>query len=116
MYSNAQLSTLSWYKRKFLGGSTSPKVGKQSKISTQTQNYYIVRNFQNGNLNGPKGIKSYLFTLEVEMSLRGIRYLLQSEGFKAKRKIKTNFVNTTNKKKRIDLDQKTPVLYCKRLT
>ena len=33
------------------------------------------------------------------MSLRCIRYLLKSEGFKAKRKVKTNFVNATNKRK-----------------
>jgi hypothetical protein len=33
------LSTLFRYKKMFLGDSTSPKIGKQSKISTQTQNY-----------------------------------------------------------------------------
>ena len=37
MYPNVELGTLSWYKRKFLGDSTSPKGGKQSKISTQTR-------------------------------------------------------------------------------
>ncbi|KAG2196174.1 hypothetical protein INT46_000455, partial [Mucor plumbeus] len=93
------LSTLSRYKRKFLGDSTSPKGGKQSKISTQTRNY-IARNLQNGSLNGPKGVQSYLLTLGIEMSLRGIRRVLKSEGFKARRKVKTNFVNVTNKRKR----------------
>ncbi|KAG2198487.1 hypothetical protein INT46_003755 [Mucor plumbeus] len=39
------------------------------------------------------------------MSLRGIRYLLKSEGFQAKRKIKTNFVNASNKRKRIAWDR-----------
>jgi hypothetical protein len=33
------------------------------------------------------------------MSLRGVRHVLKSEGFKARRKIKTNFVNATNKRK-----------------
>ncbi|KAG2214813.1 hypothetical protein INT46_006605 [Mucor plumbeus] len=98
MYPNVGLSTLSRYKRKFLGDSTSPKGGKQSKISTQTQNY-IARNLQNGSLNGPKGVQSYLLTLGIEMSLRGIRHVLKSEGFKARRKVKTNFVNATNKRK-----------------
>ncbi|KAG2193206.1 hypothetical protein INT46_007610 [Mucor plumbeus] len=79
--------------------STSPKGGKQSKISTQTLNY-IARNLRNGSLNGPKGVQSYLLTLGIEMSLRGIRHVLKSEGFKARRKVKTNFVNTTNKRKR----------------
>ncbi|KAG2207808.1 hypothetical protein INT46_011207 [Mucor plumbeus] len=99
MYPNVGLSTLSRYKRKFLGDSTSPKGGKQSKISTQTQSY-IARNLQNGSLNGPKGVQSYLLTLRIEMSLRGIRHVLKSEGFKARRKVKANFVNATNKRKR----------------
>ncbi|KAG2215571.1 hypothetical protein INT46_000377 [Mucor plumbeus] len=99
MYPNVELSTLYRYKRKFLGGSTSPKGGKRSKISTQTQNY-IARNFQNGSLNGPKGVQSYLLTLGIEMSLKGIRHVLKSEGFKARRRVKTNFVNATNKRKR----------------
>ncbi|KAG2202005.1 hypothetical protein INT46_008405 [Mucor plumbeus] len=99
MYPNVGLSTLSWYKRKFLGDSTSPKGGKRSKISTQTQNY-IARNFQNGSLSGPKGVQSYLLTLGIEMSLRDIRHVLKSEGFKARRKVKTNFVNASNKRKR----------------
>jgi hypothetical protein len=38
-------------------------------------------------------------TLEIETSLRGVRHVLKSEGFKARRKIKTNFVNATNKRK-----------------
>ncbi|KAG2196679.1 hypothetical protein INT46_009602 [Mucor plumbeus] len=95
MYPNVELSTLSRYKRKFLGDSTSPKGGKRSKTSTQTQNY-IARNLQNGSFNGPKGVQSYLLTLGIEMSLRSIRHVLKSEGFKARRKIKTNFVNATN--------------------
>ena len=33
--------------------------------------------------------------------LRGVRYVLGSEGFKAKRKVKTTFVNATNKRKHI---------------
>ena len=98
MYPNVELSTIFRYKRKFLGDSTSSKGGKQSKISTQTRNY-IARNFQNSNLNGLKGVQSYLLTLGIEMSLRGIRHILKSKGFKARRKVKTNFVNATNKRK-----------------
>ncbi|KAG2194674.1 hypothetical protein INT46_004216 [Mucor plumbeus] len=83
MYPNVGLSTLSRYKRKFLGDSTSPKA----------------RNLRNGSLNGPKGVQSYLLTLGIEMSLRDIRHELKSDGFKARRKVKTNFVNATNKGK-----------------
>ena len=36
MYPSVGLSTLFRYKTKFLGDSTSPKVGKQSKISART--------------------------------------------------------------------------------
>jgi transposase len=98
MYPNVGLSTLSRYKRKFLGGFTSPNGGNQSKISTQARNY-IARNFQNSSLNGSKGVQSYLLTIGIEMSLRGIRHILKSEGFKAsRRKVKTNFVNATNEK------------------
>ncbi|KAG2189897.1 hypothetical protein INT46_006289, partial [Mucor plumbeus] len=99
MYPNIELSTLSRYKRKFLGDPTSPKGGKQSKISTQTRNY-IAKNLRNGSLNGPKKVQSYLLTLGIEISLRGIRQVLKLEGFKARRKVKINFVNATNKRKR----------------
>ncbi|KAG2207825.1 hypothetical protein INT46_006991 [Mucor plumbeus] len=105
MYPNVGLSTLSWYKRKFLGDSTSPKDGKQNKISTQTRNY-IAKNIQNGSFNSSKGVQSYLLNFGVEISLRGIRYLLKSEGFKAKRKVKVNFVNAINKRKRIVWDKR----------
>ena len=44
MHPNVELSTLSWYKTKFLGESTSPKGGKQSKIGRQIRNY-IARKF-----------------------------------------------------------------------
>ncbi|KAG2209676.1 hypothetical protein INT46_004241 [Mucor plumbeus] len=81
MYPNVGLSTFSRYKRQFLSDSTSPKGGKQSKISTQTRNN-IARNFQNSSFNGPKGVQIYLLTLGIEVSLRG-----------------TNFVNATNKRK-----------------
>ncbi|KAG2189861.1 hypothetical protein INT46_005604 [Mucor plumbeus] len=99
MYPNIGLNTFSRYKRKFLSDSTSPKGGKQSKINTQTRNYIAI-NLPNGSLNGPKGVQSYLFTLGIEMPLRGIKHVLKSEGFKTRRKVKTNFVNATNKRKR----------------
>ena len=99
MHQNVGLSTLSRYKRKSLDEFTTPKGGKQSKISTQTGNY-ISRNFQNNILNGPKGLQSYLLTVGMNMWLRVIRHLLKLEGSKARRKVKTNFVNTTNKRKR----------------
>jgi transposase len=68
MYSNVGLSTLSRYKRKFLSDSTSPKGGKQSRISTQTRNY-IARNLRNSSLNDSKGVQSYLLTLGIEICL-----------------------------------------------
>jgi transposase len=82
MYPNVGLSTFSRYKRQFLSDSTSPKGGKQSKISTQTRNN-IARNFRNSSFNGPKGVQSYLLTLGIEVSLRDVRHVLKSEGFKA---------------------------------
>jgi hypothetical protein len=38
IYPNVGLSSLYLYKKEFLGGFTSPKVEKQTRISTQTQN------------------------------------------------------------------------------
>ena len=67
MHPDVGLNTLSWYKRKLLGDSISSKVGKQSKISTQTQNY-IAKKLQNVSLNGRKCVQSYLLTLGVEKS------------------------------------------------
>ncbi|KAG2209070.1 hypothetical protein INT46_003645 [Mucor plumbeus] len=78
MYPNVGLSTLSRYKRKFLGDPTSPKGEKQSKISTQTRNY-IAKNLRNGSLNGSK-------KKALKLAHR--------------RKVKINFVNATNKRKR----------------
>ena len=83
MYPNVGLSTLSRYKRKFLGNSISPtKGGKQNKISIQTRNY-IAKNLQKSSFNSPKDVQSYLLTLGVEMSLRGIIYLHTYLGQKA---------------------------------
>jgi hypothetical protein len=86
MHPNVGLNTLSRYKRKLLGESISSRVGKQSKISTQTQNY-IAKNPQNVSLNGLKCVQSYLLTLGVEKSYQ--------------------------QEKAHCLGQKTPALYCK---
>ena len=100
-------------KGSFLGDSTSSKGEERNKISTQTRKCKA-RNFQNGSFNCPKGVQSCLLAFGVEMSLRGIRYLLNSENFKAKRKVKANFVNAINyqPEKAYCLGQKPPELYC----
>ncbi|KAK4521496.1 Ribosomal protein L19 [Mucor velutinosus] len=94
------VSVLSRHRKKFLGHSKHAKPGRRSKITTQNMNY-IERNLRNGNLDGPKGVQRYLAHMGVQMTLRNIQYILKHKGFKAKRKVKTNFVSAENRKKRL---------------
>ena len=48
-----------------------------------------------------KVVQGYLRSIEIEVSLSGIRKLLKKMGFKFKRKIKTNFANKDNKPLRL---------------
>lgn len=100
IFPDLSISVLSRYRKKFLGNSERPKPGRPSKINTQNLNY-IKRNLRNGNLGGPRGVQCYLASMGVELTLRSIQYLLKRHGFKAKRRVKTNFVSKPNQKKRL---------------
>ncbi|KAK4516078.1 uncharacterized protein ATC70_011040 [Mucor velutinosus] len=99
-FPDLSVSVRSRYRKKFLGHSKHAKPGRRSKITTQNMNY-IERNLRNGNLDGPKDVQCYLAHMGVQMTLRNIQYILKRKGFKAKRKVKTNFVSAENRKKRL---------------
>ncbi|KAG1082764.1 hypothetical protein G6F42_022458 [Rhizopus arrhizus] len=48
-------------------------------------------------IEGPPGVRRYLKSIGVKMTLHGIRKMLKRMGFKAKRKVNTNFVSHTNR-------------------
>jgi hypothetical protein len=52
---------------------------------------------RNGSLNGPRGVKKHLRSINISMPLSGAKKLLNEIGFKAKRKNKNNFVSAANK-------------------
>ncbi|KAK4520733.1 CRIB domain-containing protein [Mucor velutinosus] len=99
IFPDLSVSVLSRHRKKFFGHSKHAKPGRRSKITTQNMNC-IERNLRNGNLDGPRGVQCYLAHMVVQMILRNIQYILKRKGFKAKRKIKTNFVSAENRKKR----------------
>ncbi|KAK4517877.1 uncharacterized protein ATC70_001225 [Mucor velutinosus] len=115
IFPDLSVSVLSRYRKKFLGHSKHAKPGRRSKITTQNMNY-IERNVRNGNLDGPKGVQCYLAHMGVQTTLRNIQYILKRKGlFKAKRKIKTNFVSAENRKKASCVNQETSTFDCGRL-
>lgn len=100
IFPDLSLSVLSRYRKKFSGNAARLEPGRPSKISMQNMNY-IERNLRNGNLNGPRGVQCYLAHMGVQMTLINIQYILKCKGFKAKRKVKTNFISKDNQIKRL---------------
>ncbi|KAG2205350.1 hypothetical protein INT46_011037, partial [Mucor plumbeus] len=98
-YPSVSLSTLIRYK-KFLSSATLPAGGRPSFVSVSTQQY-IARMLRNGRQDGPKAVQEYLRSIEIDMSLSGVRKLLKRMGFKPRRKIKTNFISKKNKPLRL---------------
>ncbi|KAG2210618.1 hypothetical protein INT46_005294 [Mucor plumbeus] len=86
--------------KKFLSSATLPAGGRSSFVSVSTQQY-IARRLQNGRQDGPKAVQEYLRSIEIDMSLSGVRKLLKRMGFKPRRKIKTNFISKKNKPLRL---------------
>jgi len=99
-YPSVSLSTLTRYKKKFLSSATLPAGGRSSFVSVSTQQY-IARMLRNGRQDGPKAVQEYLRSIEIDMSLSGVRKLLKRMGFKPRRKIKTNFISKKNKPLRL---------------
>ena len=99
-YPSVSLSTLTRYKKKFLSSATLPAGGRPSFVSVSTQQY-IARMLRNGRQDGPKAVQEYLRSIEIDMSLSGVRKLLKRMGFKPRRKIKTNFISKKNKPLRL---------------
>ncbi|KAG2189977.1 hypothetical protein INT46_006144 [Mucor plumbeus] len=93
------LSTLTRYRKQYLGDVKILKGGRPSKTSKSTK-YYIARQLRTGRLDGLKCMQKHLRMEGVDMSLSGIRKGLKKGGFNAKRKIKTNFVSKDNNAER----------------
>ena len=98
-------STISRLKKQLPFGATGPCSKSLSLVSEQTQRY-IARLLRNGELDGPKAVQEYLKSIGIEMTVHGIRKMLKRMGFKAKKKVKTNFVSNKNKAIRL--------LWCKK--
>ena len=111
-YPSVSLSTLTRYKKKFLSSATLPAGGRPSFVSVSTQQY-IARMLRNGRQDGPKAVQEYLRSIEIDMSLSGVRKLLKRMGFKPRRKIKTNFISKKKQASSADMGQKTPASYGK---
>ncbi|CAO3610762.1 unnamed protein product [Mucor fragilis] len=93
-------STITRLRKKILVPGNRPSGGRPQSVSEQTQRY-IRRLLRTDELDGPQTIQRYLGLIGVELTVHGIRKLLKIMGFKAKRKIKTNFVSNRNKRLRL---------------
>ncbi|KAG2196684.1 hypothetical protein INT46_009607 [Mucor plumbeus] len=100
-YPSVSLSTLTRYKKKFLSSATLPTGERPSFVSVSTQQYIARMLQKNGRQDGPKAVQEYLRSIEIDMSLSGVRKLLKRMGFKPRRKIKTNFISKKNKPLRL---------------
>ncbi|KAG2192161.1 hypothetical protein INT46_009395 [Mucor plumbeus] len=83
-----------------VSSATLPAGGRSSFVSVSTQQY-IARKLRNGRQDDPKAVQEYLRSIEIDMSLSGVRKLLKRMGFKPRRKIKTNFISKKNKPLRL---------------
>ncbi|KAG2194693.1 hypothetical protein INT46_010161 [Mucor plumbeus] len=104
-YPPVSLSTLTRYKKKFLSSATLPAGGRPSFVSVSTQQY-ITTMLRNGIQDNPKAVQEYLRSIEIDMSLSGVRKLLKRMGFKPRRKIKTNFISKKKQASSADMGQK----------
>jgi len=89
-------STITRLRKKNFLDNTAPRRGRRPLVSEQSQRY-IARLLLTGELEGPPGVQRYLKSVGVKMALHGIRKMLKRMGFKAKRKVNTNFVSHTNR-------------------
>jgi transposase len=99
LYPTISLSTITKYRKQYLGDVRISKGGRPNKIGKSTKSY-IARQLRTDRLNGPNGMQEHLRMEGVDMSLSAIRKGLKKMGFNAKRKIKTNFVSKDNKAER----------------
>src|SRR6478752_638031 len=89
-------STITRLRKKIFLDNTAPRRGRRPLVSEQSQQY-IARLLRTGELEGSAGSQRYLKSIGVKMTLHGIREMLKRMGFKAKRKVNTNFVSHTNR-------------------
>ncbi|CAM0136245.1 unnamed protein product, partial [Umbelopsis sp. WA50703] len=94
-YPATSKNTLTRLRKRYLGDGHVTNGGRPSKITNQTKSY-IARKLRTGALDSPRGVRELLSSEKVYMSLSGIRKSLRQMGFKAKRKVKTNFVSRRN--------------------
>ena len=88
-------STITRLRKKTSMDENRPRGGRRQSVSEQTQRD-IGRLLRTGRSEGPRTVQRYLKSIGVEMTVHGIRKLLNSMGFKAKRKIPTNFISNVN--------------------
>lgn len=75
--------------------------GKAPYVSEQTQRY-IARLVCTGKLEGSRAVQTHLRSISgVKMTVHEIRKMLKGLGFKARKKVNTNFVSNTNMEARL---------------
>ena len=94
---NISKTTISNYNKKFFGGANPSGVGKKSQITKKTQQY-ITNSILNGKMDGPKAAVKFLASQGIPMTNGGVKKMLRRNGFKARRKVKTNMISKTNMK------------------
>jgi hypothetical protein len=72
LHPTISLSTLTRYRKQYLGDVKISKGGRPNKTSKFSKPY-IARQLRTGRLNGPKGVQEHLKLEGVDMSLSGIR-------------------------------------------
>ncbi|KAG2195802.1 hypothetical protein INT46_004418, partial [Mucor plumbeus] len=95
--------------KKFLSSATLPAGGRSSFVSVSTQQY-IARMLRNGRQDSPKAVQEYLRSIEIDMSLSGVRKLLKRMGFKPRRKLRPT-LSAKKQASSAGMGQKTPSSY-----
>jgi hypothetical protein len=79
LYSTISLSTLTRYRKQYLGDVKILKGGRPSKTTKSTK-FYMARQLLTDRLDGPKGMQEHLRMKGLGMSLSGIRKGLKKKG------------------------------------
>lgn len=79
LYPTISLSTITRYRKQYLGDVRISKARRPNKISKSTKSY-IARQIRTDSLDNSKGMQEYLRMEGVDMSLSGIRKGLKKKG------------------------------------
>ncbi|KAK4518193.1 MFS domain-containing protein [Mucor velutinosus] len=77
--------------------------GRPKKLGAKTMSL-VSRGLRSGTCDSPGAAQESLKLMGQNMSISGIRKSLRRNGFKSRRKVKTNFVSKTNKRLRLGND------------